>query len=366
MGEIKNTTQEYKGTMTEMWKEYKEYLNEVKTLCIQTPKYIRKNEINNSLIISADPADHKFCDIYEQTIAWTVWIGKVSDAILKVPINTVSIVCRALGETLEYAMSIIEQGIEFATNWLVEKLSNLITKSKWIRKIVKWLKLTVLFAKKSILYGKLWIYKSLRWMIKAATTGKISSALQTAYAAVITWIQSSMKIIDTIMQVITNLLNSLIGFTLDGGAMGFFITPKSVLSGVIVPYPQLSMTPMNINQDIFTNIADTLISPIEESLRNATIAKMSGDNAKMVADITAGASSIVAGGDLVPISTPEVNPFDLGAFKAALANLLAMIALPEPLPKYERLHPANIGFMVWLITSFEPTMKRCFGFPMYP
>ena len=48
MGEIKNTTQEYKGTMTEMWKEYKEYLNEVKTLCIQTPKYIRKNKINNS------------------------------------------------------------------------------------------------------------------------------------------------------------------------------------------------------------------------------------------------------------------------------------------------------------------------------
>lgn len=366
MEEIKNTTQEYKGTMTEMWKEYKEYLNEVKTLCIQTPKYIRKHKINNSLIISAEPADHKFCDIYEQTIAWTVWIGKVSDAVLKIPINTISIVCRALGETLEYAMSIIEKGVEFATNWLVEKLSNFITKSKWIRKIVKWLKLTILFAKKSILYGKLWIYKSLRWMIKAATTGKISSALQAAYAAVIVWIQTNMKIIDSIMQVISNLLISLVGFTLDGGAMGFFITPKSILSGATVPYPQLSMIPMNINQDIFTNIADALISPIEESLRNATIAKMSADNAKMVVDITAGASAIVAGGDLIPIPTPEVNPFDLAAFKTALANLLATIALPEPLPKYERLHPGNIGFMVWLITSFEPTMKRCFGFPMYP
>lgn len=366
MGDIKQTTNDYTGTMSDMWKDYKEYLNDIKTLCIQTPVYVRKHKIDNSIFVNTDKAEHKLCDIYEQTIAWTTWIGRVSQAIVGVPINTVTILCRALGESLDYALSIIEKGVDYATKWLVETLNNLVSNSKWIKKIVKALKITILFAKKCILYGKRFVYKSLRWVLQTAANGKVTNALYSAYVAVINFIQANIKIIDTIMQVITNLLNSLIGFTLDGGAMGFFITPKSILSGITIPAPQLTMTPMNINQDIFTNIADSLISPLEEAIRTSDVLKKNSDALKMTSDIATNAAAVANGGELEPISTPEVDPFDLTALKTSIAVVLSTLALPEPMPKYERLSVTNLGYLTWLITSFEPTMKKCFGFPGYP
>ena len=123
---IKQMTNEYVGTLDDMWQEYKEYMNSIKTLCIQNPTYIRKHKIKNSLGVSVEPAAHTLCDKYEMTLAYTRWIIQVSDAILNVPINTISILCRALGETYEYAMSIIEKGIDFATNWLINKLKNIL------------------------------------------------------------------------------------------------------------------------------------------------------------------------------------------------------------------------------------------------
>lgn len=363
---IKQMTNEYVGTLDDMWQEYKEYIKSIKTLCIQNPTYIRKHKIKNSLGVSVEPASHKLCDIYEMTIAYTKWIAQVSDAIISLPINTVSFLCRALGETVEYAMSIIEKGIDFATNWLITKMQNIITNNKIVKWIIKTIKQITLFVQKCVLYGKLWMYKAMRNILNKAANGKVTSALASAYAAVITWIQTNIQIIEKVLLVITNLVNSLVGFTLEGGAMGFFTTPKSILAGVLMPSPQLTMKPQNMNQDIFTNIADLLITPLEETVRQALTAKKVSETASTASQIATNSAIAVSTGVVVPVQVPNGEAFDLSMLKTLIANLLATLAMPEAMPKYERVHLGNIGYLTWMLTSFQPAMKRCFGLPGYP
>lgn len=364
--EIKEMTNDYVGTLDDMWQEYKKYIKSVKTLCIQNPTYVRKHKIKNSLGVSAEPASHKLCDIYEMTLAYTKWIVKVSDAIIGVPLNTVGLLCRALGESLEYALSITEKGIDYATNWVITKLQNIVSKSKVVKYIIKTIKQIALFGKKCILNGKLWMYKAMRGILIKAANGKVTAALSNAYAAVINWIKANAEIIDKVLLIIQNILNSLIGLTLDAGAMGFFITPKSLLAGVITPSPQQTMIPQNQNKDIFTNIADSLVSPIEETVRQALTVKKTSEVASTSAQIATNTSLAVTTGVLTPVEVPKGEAYDLAMFKKLIGILLSTLALPEALPKYERLHVANLGFLAWMLTSFQPAMKRNFGLPGYP
>lgn len=366
--EIKNNTSEYTNSMQDMWNEYVQYINSVKKICEDTPIKVEKGKNGNSLAIQIPEAKYKLCDIYEETVAWGTWSAKVAEAILNVPLQTVGILCRALGESVAYASEIIEKGAKYATEWLAEKLSNLTTNNKWVKKIIKKLKLITLFVKKSLLQGKLYMLKLLKKILVFASNNKVTNALSTAYSAVISFIQTNSKIIDIVIQVIENLLNSLIGLSLDGGLMGFFITPKSVLAGIAMPDPNLTMTPANGNKDIYSNIADAIINPIEEGFRQASIVATSGKNSAMVAEISKNTALLIVD-DIIDIPDSTVSleeSFNLSALKAAIVGVLTVLFTPEALPKYERLHPGNLGFMAWLLTAFEPTMKKCFGLPGYP
>lgn len=367
--EIKKTTDGYTNSMQDMWEEYVAYINSIKEICDNTPIKVNKGRTNNSMRITIPDAKYKLCDIYETISAWTEWSKNVAEAVVNIPLKTVGILARALGESAEYALNIINQGVNAAANWLSEKLSNLTVNNKWVKKIIKKLKLILLYVKKALLSGKLFTLKLSKKVLTFAANNKVTSALQTAFMAVITFIQTNAAIIDVVLKVIENLCSSLIGLALDGGAMGFFITPKSITNGIVLPQYGLTMKPANANNDIYTNIADAIINPIEEGFRQAAIVAASGKNAKMIASVTKNVTTIVSTDELIDLPDSDVSleqSLDLSALKAAIALAVSLLATPEAMPKYERLHPGNIGFLMWLITTFEPTMKKCFGLPGFP
>lgn len=367
--EMNKITSNYSKSMQDMWDDYVKYIDDVKELCDNTPiKVKKKRTAGNTLRIEIPDAKYKLCDIYEETAAWTEWSVKVATEVANIPIKTVGVLCKALGESIEYVLSIIEKGVEYTANWLAEKLSNLTVNNKWVKKIIKKLKLILLHTKKAMLYGKLYILKASKKVLTFAANNKVTKALQKAFVAVANSMDIIKKVIEVILKMIEGLLSSLVGFTLEGGCMGFFTTPKSIVSGFFTP-ENGTMKPLNGNQDIFSNIADFLIDPLEETVRNIAIASTTSKNKAMKAEIETN-KALIVNSDMpidIPDSTIKLeDTIDLAALKGLIVKLLSTLFTPEPLPKYERLHPANLGFMTWLLTSFEPTMKKCFGLPGYP
>ena len=50
----------------------------------------------------------------------------------------------------------------------------------------------------------------------------------------------------------------------------------------------------------------------------------------------------------------------------AIDRLLSTLPIPDPLPKYEKLLPINLGYLAWLIIGFCPAGKKAFGIPGFP
>lgn len=367
--EIKNITNSYTNSIEEMWNEYVIFIESVKKVCNDTPIQIQKKTNDDSIIFQTKENKYKLCDIYQETLEWGEWSVKVSETIINIPIKTCVIICKALGESLSFVLEIINKGTEYITNWLVEKLNNITIKNKWIKKIIKKIKLITLYIKKALLYAEMYSLILIKKILVFAANNKVTSALQTAYSTVISFIQSNTKIIDMTLQIIENLVSSIAGFTLDGGIMGFFTTPKSITSGIINPSPALSMTPLNVNGDIFSNISDTIINPIIEAKRNISLETKKSETSAIIANINSNAISISSTDEIIDLPDININlsnSFDLSILNAAIYTALSTLVSPEALPKYERLDAGNIGYLIWLISSFEPTMKKCFGLPGYP
>ena len=367
--EMNKITSNYSKSMQDMWDDYVKYIDDVKELCDNTPiKVKKKRTAGNTLRIEIPDAKYKLCDIYEETAAWIKWSVEVATEVANIPIKTVGVLCKALGESIEYVLSIIEKGVEYTANWLVKKLNNLNVNNKWVKKIIKKLKLILSHTKKAMLYGKLYILKASKKVLTFAANNKVTKALQKAFVAVVNSMDIIKKIIEAILKMIEGLLSSLVGFTLDGGCMGFFPTPKSMVSGFFPP-SNGTMKPANANQDIYTNIADALISPLEEVVRNIALSSTQAKNKAIQTEIETNKALIVNNDDIIDIPDSTIKleeTIDLSKLKALIVLMLSTLFTPEPLPKYERLHPGNLGYMTWLLTSFEPTMKKCFGIPSYP
>ena len=46
--------------------------------------------------------------------------------------------------------------------------------------------------------------------------------------------------------------------------------------------------------------------------------------------------------------------------------IVQLIPIPQALPKYEKISIINLGYVAWLLTSFELGGKRSFGMPGMP
>ena len=145
-------------------------------------------------------------------------------------------------------------------------------------------------------------------------------------------------------------------------SMCFFMTPKSVMLGLT----KIGMTCANPNKSICNRLPTVIkqaISAIEETINIA-------NNAIRIAMIATGAALGLACA-FTQFNIPEtlckvlkvINPKTI---IKAIDLLLSLLPIPDPLPKYEKLLPINLGYLAWLITGFCPAGKKAFGFPGFP
>ena len=126
------------------------------------------------------------------------------------------------------------------------------------------------------------------------------------------------------------------------------------------------MTCNNPNKSICNRLPTTIkqsISAIEESVNIA-------NNSTRIAMIATGASlGLVCA--FTQFNIPDtlckvlkvINPRTI---IKDVDHLLSLLPIPDPLPKYEKLLPINLGYVNWLSTGFCPAGKKAFGFPGYP
>lgn len=145
-------------------------------------------------------------------------------------------------------------------------------------------------------------------------------------------------------------------------SMCFFLTPKSVTLGLT----KLEMTCTNPNKSICNRLPTVIkqsISAIEEAINIA-------NNAIRIAMIATGAALGLACA-FTQFNIPDtlckvlkvINPQTI---IKAIDLLLSLLPIPDPLPKYEKLLPINLGYLAWLIIGFCPAGKKAFGFPGFP
>ena len=64
---------------------------------------------------------------------------------------------------------------------------------------------------------------------------------------------------------------------------------------------------------------------------------------------------------------PNLEAFDIKKIKPLIETLMLPLQFTaDPLPRYEKLNILNIGFLIFLITGFEPAAKQSFGIPGMP
>ncbi len=224
--------------------------------------------------------------------------------------------------------------------------------------ILKRLQLCLLYAKRLVYIIKLKIAEISKKLLIDMISGKgsaipdpISSAVNAAFMTLGTVIQALLTVIDTFLNIIST---GMLG--VDAQGMTFFLTPKS-----------MNMTKVSVYNSN-SAIADRLPQPIQMVLfeigktverANAAIKK-----AALVAGAAAGAVSILSDNPTFGISEKlsHINP---GQVQKLIDAAEDINPLPLGLPRYEKLKFTNLGFLVFLVTGFEPAAHSSFGIPGY-
>ena len=150
--------------------------------------------------------------------------------------------------------------------------------------------------------------------------------------------------------------------SVDAESMCFFLTSKSVMLGLT----KVGMTCSNPNK----SICNRLPTSIKQSISAIEEASNIYNNAIRIAMISTGASLGLACAftqfnisDTLCKVLKVINPKNI---IKDIDLLLSHIPIPDPLPKYEKLLPINLGYLAWLIIGFCPAGKKAFGIPGFP
>jgi hypothetical protein len=188
---------------------------------------------------------------------------------------------------------------------------------------------------------------------KGSAGDPINMTMATTMATAGATVSTIMSVIDAIVTAI----NSITIMNVNGAGMAFFPTPKSIMKVDINIANSKQSTTNNIPEAI-----DQMITEAENKVResNGAIKK-----SKVLAMGAAGAASAPSG-KFDPGSFGSLPKFDPSIIRTAVMMLFQMLMDADAVPRYEKLSVANIRFLVFLVTGFEPAGKNTFGIPGFP
>ena len=251
-----------------------------------------------------------------------------------------------LTDSMKY---IVEYAITAAVEYVMKKIQLIALKIK--RLLVE---LSIKIAKMT---------KNLLLSLDNKCGSEITAALNTAMIAVMAVFKGLAVAVYSVMMTVKLILDMMPPMISVGAeSMCFFLTPKSVMSGL----SNVGITCTNPNKSICNRLPTVIkqaISTIEEQINLS-------NNAIRIAMIATGAALGLTCA-FTQFNIPEtlckvlkvINPETI---IKAIDLLLSPLPIPDPLPKYEKLLPINLGYLAWLIVGFCPAGKKAFGFPGYP
>ena len=255
-------------------------------------------------------------------------------------ITTLTKLANELSELVRYCVDKIEY---FAAQYLIKKLQ-----------------LLGLRLKSLLLHVKIRIAKFTKHILISMINGKAAAITSALVALVILKIQVMGTLIGAALKAIDSLLNLLPGVVaVKPSAMAFFPTPKSL--------KKVDIVAININQ----SICDRLPEPIKVAIREAVKVTDKLNVPIKLAIIAACAASGIAQAksknkDFKIVGCKRLSLLDPEKVAKAIEFIVSLIPIPQGLPKYERLSLINLGYLAWLLTSFELAGKRTFGMPGLP
>lgn len=251
-----------------------------------------------------------------------------------------------LTDSMKY---IVEYNINAAVEYIMKKIQILALK---IKRLLVELSIKIAKMMRSLLIG-----------LDNKCGSGITATINSAIVAIMAVFKALAIAVNAVMMAVKFILDMMPPMISVGAeTMCFFLTPKSAMLGL----SKVEMTCANPNKSICNRLPTVIkqsISAIEEEINIA-------NNAIRIAMIATGAAYGLACA-FTQFNIPDtlckvlkvINPQNI---IKAIDLLLSLLPIPDPLPKYEKLLPINLGYLAWLIIGFCPAGKKAFGFPGYP
>ena len=251
-----------------------------------------------------------------------------------------------LTDSMKY---IVEYNINAAVEYIIKKIQILALK---IKRLLAELSIKIAKMMRSLLIG-----------LDNKCGSGITATINSAIVAIMTVFKALAIAVNAVMMAVKFILDMMPPMISVGAeSMCFFLTPKSAMLGLT----KVEMTCANPNKSICNRLPTVIkqsISAIEEEINIA-------NNAIRIAMIATGAAFGLTCA-FTQFNIPDtlckvlkvINPKNI---IKAIDLLLSLLPIPDPLPKYEKLLPINLGYLAWLIIGFCPAGKKAFGFPGYP
>ena len=251
-----------------------------------------------------------------------------------------------LTDSMKY---IVEYNINAAVEYIMKKIQILALK---IKRLLVELSIKIAKMMRSLLIG-----------LDNKCGSGITATINSTIVAIMTVFKALAIAVNAVMMAVKFILDMMPPMISVGAeTMCFFLTPKSAMLGLT----KVEMTCANPNKSICNRLPTVIkqsISAIEEEINIA-------NNAIRIAMIATGAAYGLACA-FTQFNIPDtlckvlkvINPQTI---IKAIDLLLSLLPIPDPLPKYEKLLPINLGYLAWLIIGFCPAGKKAFGFPGYP
>ncbi len=221
--------------------------------------------------------------------------------------------------------------------------------------LIKRLQLLALKVKKLVLTVKVKISKLLQNILKAVLSCRAAGATSALLMPILTALQVVGMLIGAALAAIESLLKLIPDpIAVKPSAMAFFPTPKSM--------KKVDIVAINTN----TSICDRLPEPIKVGIREAVKITDKLNVPIKLAIVAACAASGAAQAksknkDFKIIGCKRLSLLDPQKIIKAIEFLVGLLPIPQALPKYEKLSIINLGYLAWLLTSFELAGKRSFG-----
>lgn len=167
------------------------------------------------------------------------------------------------------------------------------------------------------------------------------------------------NVISTIVGILLTFINSFVILNVDGAGCAFGPTVKNVMMTA-------KMVIANSNSSTTNTIPEAVDIAITEAESQIALANNELKRAKLLTMASDATSKVANGEEFSPGSFGSLPKFDGATIREAIKIILQMVVDAEALPRYEKLTPINLRFLVFLTTGFEPAAKKTFGIPGFP